>query len=79
MEKESTHYKGCRIDYWVHEQDGLFTAEAVVHSDVLDEERVPHISGKAFTNVGDAEKYILDEAKTWIDAKLQSLGKNGEN
>ncbi|ODN43265.1 hypothetical protein [Piscirickettsia litoralis] len=75
MEKDSINYKGCQIIYWTHEKDNFFTAEAIIHCDALDDETIPHISGKAFTNIGDAETYILDEAKTWIDAKEHSIAK----
>ncbi|QGP56340.1 hypothetical protein PsalMR5_03819 [Piscirickettsia salmonis] len=75
MEKDSIHYKGCQVTYWTHEKDGFFIAEAIIHCNHLDDDKIPHISGKVFTNLGDAEKYIINEAKTWIDAKERSIAK----
>ena len=62
-------YKGCKVTISVHDDNGKYAAEAIIHEDCLSDNLLPHISGKSFADVHDADNYIVKEAKHWIDLK----------
>lgn len=65
-------YKKCDIGYSVYGENGQFSASGwlTVHTDEVIEHRV--IGDRRFNSIAEAEKHIVEKAKSYLDQLIDA-------